>query len=150
MVKALPHRHIKGFTLIELIIVIVVLGILAAYATFNASPAELTLPAQAERMASDIRQVQTLAYTTGQRMLFETPNGTNITYTAKSCNASNVCTPVVLSGSLEKGLALSGTTSVHFSTLGQPTAAATYTLSIDGSSKTISVAALTGFVTVTP
>ncbi len=59
----------SGFTLVELIIVIVLLGIMSAYAIMkSASVAEATLPSQAEKMASDIRQAQTLAYTTGQRM----------------------------------------------------------------------------------
>ena len=52
----LLRSRTAGFTLIELVVVIVVLGIMAAYVTFDASPSELSLPSQAETMASNIRR----------------------------------------------------------------------------------------------
>lgn len=146
-----------GFTLVELVIVIVVLGIMSAYAIMNsASPSELSLPSQAATMASDIRHTQTLAHTTGNRMRLTIVTGANGSYSSASCDTSNVCSNV-FSVSLEKNVVLGGaTTTLYFDTLGQPktsanvATSASYTLAYGGSTKTINVAALTGFVTVTP
>ena len=76
----------QGFTLVELVVVIAALGVLSAYAAMTTvSPAEMSLPSQAQTLASDIRRVQTLAYTSGNRMRLSITPGTNGTYTALSC-----------------------------------------------------------------
>ena len=70
-----------GFTLVELVIVIVVLGIMSVYAMMKgASPAEMSVPSQAQKLASDIRHAQTLAYTSGNRMRLTITAGANGTY----------------------------------------------------------------------
>lgn len=143
-VLALQH----GFTLVELVIVIVVLGILAAVGIMNLpSPAELSLPSQAEKLASDIRYAQTLAHTTGTRIRLTVNDTKN--YTVDCVPTS--CPQSSFSGQLEKGVALTTfPAAIEFDTLGQPSGATTpYTLTYDGSSKSVHVAALTGFVTVT-
>ena len=48
----------------------------------------------------------------------------------------------------KKNVVLGGTSTVIFNSLGQPSAAATYTLTTGSSTIIVSVAALTGFVTV--
>ena len=152
----MPKRHLHfvtqaGFTLVELVVVIAVLGIMSTVAIMNSgSPAELSLPSQAEKMANDVRYIQTLAHTSGKRMRFSITTGANGSYSSASCDSvSGPCTSPVTVGKLEKGIVLGGTATVDFDTLGQPSAAASYTLTIDGSKKTVSVAPLTGFVTVT-
>ncbi len=144
-------KPIAGFTLVELVIVIVVLGIVSAYAVMKGVfPAEVTLPSQAQKMASDIRSAQTLAYTSGKRMCLAITAGIY----RVDCGTAGACPqsacPQSFSVTLEKGVVLGGgPTTIDFNTLGQPSAAASYTLT-SGSSVTISVAALTGNVTVSP
>jgi MSHA pilin protein MshC len=139
-----------GFTLVELVIIIVVLGIMSTYAIMNSpTPSELSLPSQSEKMASDIRYAQTLAHTTSQRIRLTITSGKNGTYTAASC-VSNVCTQV-FSFTLTKDVVLGGSPiTFDFDTLGQPNVAASYTLTSGSSSKTVAIATLTGFVTVAP
>src|SRR5687768_7643595 len=51
----------RGFSLTELIIVLVVMGILATVAIPRLAPTDINLPAQAGQLAGDIRYVQSLA-----------------------------------------------------------------------------------------
>ncbi|MDX1902416.1 MAG: GspH/FimT family pseudopilin [Gammaproteobacteria bacterium] len=64
------HRKAAGFTLIELIIVIIIMSILATKAYFNWSSATINLASQANQIAADLRYAQTLSMTTGQRYRF--------------------------------------------------------------------------------
>lgn len=150
-----------GFTLIELIMVIVVLGIVSTYAVMRSgTPTEVTLPSQAETMASNIRHVQTLATTWGRSLRISVATGANGSYSvscvtvgASPCNTSPVINPATggtFSVSLQKNVVLGGTATLDFNSLGQPTTAASYSLSSGSSTKTVSVAALSGYVTVLP
>ncbi len=140
----------RGFTLVELIIVIVVLGIVSTYAVMKGMPvAEVTLPSQAQKMASDIRHAQMLAYTSGKRMSLAITAGPNGIYRV-NCVTAGSC-PQSFSVTLGKGVVLGVAPTIDFDTMGKPSAAASYTMSYGSSAnKTISVAALTGNVTVSP
>ncbi len=159
----LPCKQCEaGFTLIELIIVLVVLGIISVYAVMKSEPsATLTLPSQARDMASDILHAQTLASTQGVSLRLAICSGANGTYTvsntssaATACNQSAVTDPATgspFSVSLKQGVVLGGSpTTLDISSLGQPSVAASYTLTSNGATETVAVAALTGQVTVTP
>jgi prepilin-type N-terminal cleavage/methylation domain-containing protein len=151
-------QHKAGFTLVELVIVISALAILSAYAVMKSvSSAEVTLPSQAQTLASDIRRAQTLAYTSGKRMRLTLPDNTRYSVACvpsatnpgdtPSCNTSQNFT-VPLQKGVTVGVAPPGTT-LDFTSLGQATAGATYTLTY-GSNVTVTVAAETGLVTVSP
>ncbi len=153
-----PLRDSKaGFTVVELVIVIVVLGIVSAYAMMKAaSPAELSLPSQAQKLAGDIRHAQTLAYTSGKHLRLTITPGVNGTYQVSSCVTVNgvvtSCPTTVFSGGVQEGVALqvvAGPNPLDFTSLGQPSAAASYRLASSSTVK-VSVAALTGLVHVCP
>ena len=57
----------QGFTLIELIMVMVLLGVVATVTAMRMPGAGLNVSAQAEQLASDIRYTQSLAMGRGQR-----------------------------------------------------------------------------------
>jgi MSHA pilin protein MshC len=156
-----PRRLTRqsGFTLIELVIVLMVMGVLSVYAAMNNSnPAAYTLRSQAERMASDLRHVQTLATTWGRSLRITVAPGANGSYSVSCvnagtfpCNSSPVINPVTGSAftvSLQQGAALAGPTTLDIDSLGKPSAAATYVLSADTATRNVAVAALTGFVTL--
>jgi MSHA pilin protein MshC len=148
-------RTESGFTLVELVIVIVVLGIISAYAVMRSPDvSSVTLPSQAQQLASDIRHAQTLAYTWGKSLSFiAEPSRYCVTLGASDCSGSNPITDPSTGGSfivyLQKGVGLTGTAPLVINSLGQPTSpatgGATYTL---GGSQTVTVDGQTGFVKV--
>lgn len=152
----------SGFTLIELVVVLMVLGVLSVYAAMrNSSPAAYTLRSQAEKMASDLRHVQSLATTWGRSLRITIVPGANGSYSVSCvtagtspCDTSPVLNPTTGSAftvSLQQGVALAGpTTALEIDSLGKPNAAATYVLSVPDTtaSKSVAVAALTGFITL--
>lgn len=147
----------SGFTLIEFVIVIVVLGVMAAYVTFDASPAELSIPSQAQTLASNIRHLQATA-NAGKRTRLTVTTGTPGSYAGAVCADANCTTTTAAFGAvtLDKGVALAGSpATLYFDSLGRPGTSATgytatsasYTV---GGEKTVAVAQITGHVTVTP
>ena len=147
----------------ELVIVMAVISIISIYAIMKTAPiAEVTLPSQAQQMASDIRHAQTLAYTWGKRMRLTVTTGVNGTYSVACFAGTPACdTSNNFSVTLQKGVALGGAVAtgdgtLSFNSLGQPldslgaSASVSYTLTSGGGTATVCVAALTGFVKVAP
>lgn len=60
-------RDKKGFTLIELIIVIIILGVLSVGIYINWSGVPVNVSAQANQIANDIRYTQALSMSKGER-----------------------------------------------------------------------------------
>ncbi len=56
-----------GFTLFELVIVMVILGILAVFVIPKVAPTEMTLQSAANLVLTDLRHTQALSMTSGQR-----------------------------------------------------------------------------------
>lgn len=156
----LPQAPVRvlGYTLIELIVVLVLVGILSAFVVSKAMPraGESTAGYQAQRLASDLRHAQMLALAWGRAL----------TFTAVSGSYSVVCVatggPCVSTGSPVTDPGRDGPFTVNldnvslnsasttFNILGKPSAAASFTLSSGGTTvATVAVAADTGFVTVT-
>lgn len=138
---------LRGFTLVELVVVIVMLAILSVYGIANnLDSAEMTLPSQAERLASDIRLAQSLAFTSGSR----------VQVTSSTSGYSVTCVPTCnntydFSVTLKKGVTMTAST-VVFTTNGAPATAPTtptFTLTAGSSTKSVNVTA-TGHVSVTP
>lgn len=142
----------SGFTLIELVTVIAVLGVgSAVFMMKGPTPALMTLPSQAQTLASDIRHVQTLATTLGRRL--------ELTFTASGYSMScvDVASPCpAFSVVLQKGVTLSShvPAALDFNSLGQPltsgvagtATSASYTLQSGGTTKVVTVTQHTGFV----
>lgn len=81
----------RGFTLIELILVMVLIGILAYSVMTRDSSSVLAASAQAEQLAGDIRYTQSMAMTRGQRF--------RINFTASSYQITDMAgTPQVHPG----------------------------------------------------
>ena len=149
-------RQAKGFTLIELIMVMVVLSIVAAIASMRMPGDGINVAALAEQLASDIRYTQSLAMSRGQRFSINfTANdyqimdnaGLPLPHPATGLNTTTL-TPAVLSGynpPLTNNY-------VAFNSLGVPytapttaqVALATLTLTSGGQTATVTVAPQTG------
>src|SRR5712691_1990323 len=67
----------RGFTLRELIIVMVIVGIISAIALTRTGNDPVMLATQVDQLAGDIRYVQALAMTQGQRYIISFPSGTS-------------------------------------------------------------------------
>ena len=78
-----------GFTLIEMVVVLILIGILAVtFVERSSSKGALTFAAQAQQLASDIRYVQTLSMTRGERYCL------NLTSTGYSMTMTNCSTSI--------------------------------------------------------
>jgi MSHA pilin protein MshC len=156
-----------GFTLPEMIIVLVIVGIISAIALTRTENDTVLLSTQVDQLAGDIRYVQALAMTQGQRYRI---NLTATGYTLTLANAGGTLVPHPFTGSTAQtnwnsgvAVALPPTNLpnnlVAFDGRGIPytdnlaTAAlaaastATITLSKGGASQSITITPLTGRVT---
>ncbi len=163
-------RAAAGFTLTELVMVMVVIAIISAIALPRMGNAPVLVSTQAEQLAGDIRYVQTLAMTQGQRYIISFPSatsyrfldstGTAIVHPATGSNAA-----ITLGANIT--LALQPTfpagNALEFDGLGVPysvttpatlngplTQPATIKLTKDTENRSVTVTQETGRVTVTP
>lgn len=145
----------SGFTLIELVVVLVLLGILAAYVAPKFDSSESTTGAQAELLAQNIRHAQAIAVAQHKTLTVEVGSGS---YSVKE-GAAVINDPRSGAGfsvALEESVN-SSTGSVDFDYMGRPlsggsfiTSPTTFTLAGGSVSSTVSVAPVTGFVSVSP
>lgn len=154
-------RQAKGFTLIELVMVMLVLAIVAAVANMRMPGEGIKASAQAEQLASDIRYTQSLAMSRGQRYRVNfTASSYQITdmsgvaqaHPSTGQTAAVVLTPAVLSTYNPPY----NNSYVAFDSLGVPytaattaqVALATMTLTLSGEAISVTVAPQTGRVQV--
>jgi len=157
----------RGFTLRELLIVIVLVGIISAIALTRTGNDPVMLSTQVDQLAGDIRYVQALAMTQGQRYRI---NLTATGYTLTLADAGGTLVPHPVTGSTAQTNWNSGVTValpptnlpnslVAFDGRGIPytdnvatialgaAITATITLSKGGASQSITITPLTGRVT---
>ena len=164
----------RGFTLVELVVVLLLIAILAFVALPRLSQNTIELSSQAEQVATDIRYAQTLSMTRGAALgsqgrycIFFTTTGYQFRHNFNSY-AAPCTTPVnhPATGS-SAAIVLSGSTAVsttnitnatgnyiEFDTKGQPTSFgapannATVTLNATGGPRVVVISPVTGKVTV--
>jgi type II secretion system protein H len=151
-------QSIGGFTLIELLIVIVILAISAAIVVpMASSAASMQLRSAANIVAADLEYTKSLAIGTGRNHSVEFSADTDsyeIFRTSDSNDVRNPITkktPYVVSfpedGRLNRVTIASGGT-VTFDYLGSSASAASITLQAGEGQKTVSVEAVTGFISI--
>jgi MSHA pilin protein MshC len=161
----------RGFTLLELIVVLLLVGILAVIALPRMSQNTIELSGQAEQVARDIRYAQTLSMTRGAALgsqgrycIFFTATGYQFRHNANSyatpCTtavahpATGSTAAIVLSGGTAVAAANLTGNYLEFDTKGQPSSFtapagnATITLSATGGPRTVVVSPVTGMATV--
>lgn len=99
-----------GFTLFELIVALLALAVISALVFQRTSNEPLLLASQAERLASDIRYVQSISMSQGQRYLFRALSSTTYELEQKGGaqipHPSGTASPITLSA----GITMSPTT----------------------------------------
>lgn len=152
----MAYRH-AGFTLIEMVVMLILIGILAvAFVPRAPSQGSLTFAGQVQQLASDIRYVQTLSMTRGQRYCLNfTSSGYSMTTSNCSTSAgvehpAGASFPITLSGVTLAGSGLPGSL-VTFSTKGEPYSDAAATTPLSGTPYiALSGDGGTGYVCITP
>ena len=161
-----PARE-RGFTLRELIIVMLIVGIISAIALTRTGNDPVMLATQVDQLAGDIRYVQALAMTQGQRYIISFPSGTSYRFldsggnpVVHPANGSNAAITLASGATLAlaatapagnalgfdgRGTPYSVTTPATFN--GALTAQATVTLSKGGANQSVTVTPETGKVT---
>lgn len=152
----MPFHH-RGFTLIELVMVLVMLGVLSAYVAARWSPGDSAVHAEAAQLARDLRHAQALAMSLGTPLDFIAGGGG---YSVS--DSGGVIQDPARGGpfqhSLAAGVSRGGSCgTVRFDTLGRPVsggslmdAACTHVLNGPSVSSTVTLIPVTGFVAVSP
>ncbi len=144
----------NGFTLLELVAVVLLMGMLGATLAVRWSPGGATLGPQAEEVARALRHAQSLALSQGRRLRVEVQSATGYAITA---GGAVITDPqgIRQSFQLADGVTLSGT-NLDYDSLGRPlepsgaliTAPRDWVLSAAGNSATVSVSPVSGWVKV--
>jgi len=157
------HRHQNGFTMLELVIIIIIIGILSISANTRWGSTSISTDGQAEQIANDIRYAQALAMTRNDRYRFVRVSAT--TYQILNSAGTAVALADGTTTTLGTGLSF-GTLSnlpnnlvafdgegAPYTTTGTPGTALAATASIPvtsgGNTSTITITPQTGRVTVT-
>lgn len=144
----------RGWSLVELVIVLVVAALLIFFAVRTFQPREALALEQAERLRNDLRHVQMLAMTWGQPLRVSAAatsySVSCVTAGTAPCNAAPVIDPA--NGepylvNLEPGMSFLAPVTLDFDALGRPSSGTTFTLTGASTARTVVVAPITGFAT---
>jgi len=148
-----------GFSLIELVSVMVILATIAALAAPRFVHHDATVPAQADQLGRVIRHAQALAMSQGRPLTVDVQSATSyVINDGATPTPSTIRDPSgqLQAFSLQNGVTLSGA-DLEFDSLGRPisgsnlvTTTLNWTLNGGSNTATVSVQAVTGFVSVTP
>jgi prepilin-type N-terminal cleavage/methylation domain-containing protein len=145
--SAFRNPQSKGFTLIEVILVMVIIGILAATVVPRIDftlPTTASVDGAAYIVASDIRYAQefAMANRVSKTVTFSTATPTVYTF-----SPTNSLDP---SGRLPSGISVSSNFTITFNSLGEPTTGGGGSVQVSGSgqTRTITVATYTGKVNI--
>ena len=148
-----------GFSLIELVSVMVILATVAVLAAPRFVHHDATVPAQADQLGRVIRHAQGLAMSQGRPLSVDVQSATSYVITDGATPTPSTIRDAsgqLQAFSLHNGVTLAGA-DVEFDSLGRPisgsnliTTTRNWTLSGGSNAATVSVQAVTGFVLVTP
>lgn len=154
----------SGFTLVELVVVLAIAAVIAVVMVPRISNETFIVGTQADRLANDLRYVQSLAMTQGQRYVLDLGSGPPYTgYTLKTAGGGTVSHPATgLTTALPFDSAVTATSTTNltggligFDGRGVPytnspfsvlTLAATITLDSNGRQRVVSITPQTGRV----
>jgi len=148
-----------GFSLIELVSVMIILAATSALAAPHFVHHDATVPAQADQLGRIIRHTQALAMGQGRPLTVDIQSATSYAITdGATPTPSTIRDPdgQLQAFSLQNGVTLTGA-DLEFDSLGRPisdsnlvTTTRNWTLNGSSNAATVSVQAVTGFVSVTP
>lgn len=146
------RRVSNGFTLTELVVVIVIATILSAFAISRINVASFDTEGFANRAAAMVRYAQRIAISQRRTVwVVISGNTLSLCYTTAACGGGAVQEPPgtnAFSYSAPSGVTLAGA-NFSFDALGRPSAGGTITVTGDVA-RTITVAAETGYVQYVP
>ena len=149
------HPRIKGFTLIELVVVITLIGVMSAYvAVKEASTTPFDLNVEANKLLTDLRLARTLSMSFNQNYRFVVTSSS--TYQIKDANNTAYYNPAAerTTSNVSSNLTLNPITTIAFNGLGQSmnasnilnTSVMTLSLSDGSHTRTITIEPQTGFI----
>ncbi len=148
--------RLKGYTLIEVVIVLGIISSLAAVAIPRFTNFDSTLIAQAHRLARDLRHVQAMAMNQGRTLVFNVQSVKNYRITFSGNTVTDPATMQPYSVTLDSNVTLTGADTA-IDSLGRPVAAGSLlsverVFTLNGNSRTaaVTLSPVTGFVTVSP
>ncbi|RLA01873.1 MAG: type II secretion system protein GspH [Gammaproteobacteria bacterium] len=154
--SGMTEMNNQGFTLIELVIVLVILSIMAAFALPRMATTDTTVAAQANRLARDLRHAQAMAMNQGRTLSFDIQAPASYRVADSGTTVTDPATMGAFQISLDNGVTVAGT-DTDFDSLGRPATAGTLisaarVFTLNGTARTVIVtlSAVTGFVSVSP
>lgn len=147
-----PCWRVAGFTLTELVVVIVIATVLSAFAIARINTQSFNTEGFANEVAATVRYAQRVAISQHRTVaVVVTASSLQLCYTDTVCSGGSVRKPPgteAFSIGAPSGVALGGS-SFTFSALGKPSAGGTITVTGDGT-KNIIVESETGYVRYVP
>lgn len=151
----MTYPSAKGFTLIELVVVITLIGIMSAYVAIKeASTTPFDLDVEANKLLTDVRLARTLSMSFNQNYRFVVTSAN--TYQIKDASNTAYYNPAAesVTSNISSSFTLSPTTTIAFNGLGQSmnasnvlnASAVTLTLSDGSHTRSITIEPQTGFI----